>query len=79
MTNKEDAQKLAKLILQKRRYDKMIKTYYIRIGENTYPDSCFRGYFTHCSTETGRLTSDLQQVPSKKVGKIKQIFVSRYN
>lgn len=77
-TNRQDAQMLAQLILKKRRLDKMLSTYYERLGNNLYSDSCFRGYFAHCATDTGRLVSDLQQVPKAKVSNVKQIFVSRY-
>jgi len=77
--NKQDAQQIASLMLKVRRLKKMLSTYYIRLADNTYPDGCVRGYFIHCSTMTGRLTSDLQQVPKKKVAKVKRMFVSRYD
>lgn len=75
---KNEAKRFASLILTTRRYQKMIQTYYIRVKNNLYSDGCIRGYFNHCSTETGRLTSDLQQVPRKDKAKIKQMFISRY-
>lgn len=78
MINKKEAQDLCKYILKSRTLTKMKSTYYERMLNNSEIDGNYHGYFNHCSTITGRLTSDLQQVPKKTVSKVKQIFVSRF-
>lgn len=75
---KDNARQLAKVILRRRRIMKFISTYYVRLLENRYIGSLVRGYFVHCSTDTGRLSSDQQQVPKAKISKIKRMFVTRY-
>lgn len=75
---KSDAKLLCSLILKTRRIQKMIGTYYQRLSEQTYEDGCIRPYFHHVVTVTGRLTSDIQQVPKANVSKVKQIYSTRY-
>jgi len=56
----------------------MLSTYYIRLSEQIYDDGMIRPYYVHVATQTGRLVSDIQQVPKSKVSKVKAMFVTRW-
>jgi DNA polymerase I-like protein with 3'-5' exonuclease and polymerase domains len=73
-----DAKEFCQILLRVKRVNKMIGTYYDRLKDRTYPEGVIRGYLNHCSTQTGRLTSDLQQMPSRRLSKVKQMFTSRF-
>jgi DNA polymerase-1 len=79
MTNREDAIKLAKGMLESRSLNKLIGTYYSE--ELIYPDDYLHPSYNHTETVTGRLSCkgpNLQNQPRDGTSKVKQHFVSRF-
>ena len=61
--------KFIKDLLDYRRMQKDVKTYYVGISNLTWPDGFVHGNFNHCNTNTGRLSSsapNLQNITTKE-------------
>jgi len=57
------------LMLEFRRLQKDVKTYYVGFSKLTWPDGFIHGHFNHCNTNTGRLSSsapNMQNVTTKE-------------
>jgi DNA polymerase-1 len=88
----KDAGKIAKILLEIRKLEKELNTYYNAIGELIYDfDSTVKGQLCHCGydkgsefgggTSTGRLSSrhpNLQNFPRAADSQVREFFSSRY-
>jgi DNA polymerase I-like protein with 3'-5' exonuclease and polymerase domains len=69
-------------LLELRKLEKEVSTYYESPKQYIYDcDDCIHANFNHCATDTARLSSNkinMQNLPTKKVSKAKQYFISRF-